>query len=238
MSRRPKPPQARLEAAIGHEFADPSLLDRALTHISALVGPRRVDSYQRLEFLGDRVLGLAVSDLLYRLYPDDEEGVLSRRLSELVRKETCAAVAAEWDVGAFLKLGGGEAQSGGRKRLTILGDACEALIGAVYCDAGFEAARAVVERAWADRLAASADTASDAKTALQEWAQARALRTPTYRLVSRSGPDHSPRFTVAVDVESHNAAEGEGRSKRVAEQAAAAAFMTREGLAQGEARHG
>jgi ribonuclease-3 len=238
MTRRPKPPLAQLEAAIGHSFADQALLDHALTHISALTGPRRIDSYQRLEFLGDRVLGLAMSDLLYRLYPDDEEGVLSRRLSELVRKETCAAVAAEWDVGPHLKLGGGEVQSGGRRRLTILGDACEAVIGAVYLDAGFEVARAVVERGWAVRLAASAETASDAKTALQEWAQAKALRAPTYRLVTRSGPDHSPRFTVAVDVESHQAAEGEGRSKRLAEQAAATAFMMREGLEFAGAQHG
>jgi ribonuclease-3 len=211
-------------------------LEQALTHISALPVTRRRDSYQRLEFLGDRVLGLAVADLLYRTYPDAEEGALSRRLSELVRKESCAAIALEWDVGPHLVLGLGEAQSGGRKRTTILGDACEALIGAVFLDGGFEAASRVVERAWSERLAASAETVNDAKTALQEWAQARSLKAPTYRLVSRSGPDHSPRFLVAVDVEGHVAAEGEGRSKRLAEQAAAAAFILREGVEEGLGR--
>jgi ribonuclease III len=230
MSRRLKPSVHTLEEALGYHFVDTALLDQALTHISALSSPRRLDSYQRMEFLGDRVLGLAVADLLFRIYAEDEEGALSRRLSELVRKETCAAVALDWELGAHIRLGGGEAQSGGRKRTTILGDACEALIGAVFLDGGFEAARKVVERAWQERIAAATATVSDAKTALQEWAQARALRTPTYRLVTRTGPDHSPRFTVAVDVEEHGAALGEGRSKRLAEQAAAAAFMAREGL--------
>jgi ribonuclease III len=236
MSRRTKPQLSDLESALGHAFADKGLLQQALTHISALPVSRRRESYQRLEFLGDRVLGLAVAELLYRTYQEAEEGALSRRLSELVRKETCAAVALEWDVGPHLLLGLGEAQSGGRKRATILGDACEALIGATFLDGGFEAALRVVERAWSERIEASAGTANDAKTALQEWAQARSLRAPTYRLVSRTGPDHSPRFTVAVDVESHVAAEGEGRSKRLAEQAAAAAFIAREGVAEGPGR--
>ena len=238
MTHRPKPLLATLEASLGYSFADKSLLEQALSHISALAGPRRLDSYQRLEFLGDRVLGLAVSDLLFRAFPDDEEGALSRRLSDLVRKETCAAVAIAWDVGAHLRLGGGEAQSGGRKRLTILGDACEAVIGAVFLDAGFQEARRVVERAWAERLAASAAAVADAKTALQEWAQAKTLKAPTYRLVARSGPDHSPRFVIAVDIEGHEAAEGQGRSKRLAEQAAAAAFMAREGVDAGGMSHG
>jgi ribonuclease-3 len=236
MSRRTKPQLSDLESALGHVFTDKGLLQQALTHISALPVSRRRESYQRLEFLGDRVLGLAVADLLYRTYQAAEEGALSRRLSELVRKETCAAVALEWDVGPHLLLGLGEAQSGGRKRATILSDACEALIGATFLDGGFEAALRVVERAWSERIEASAGTANDAKTALQEWAQARSLKAPTYRLVSRSGPDHSPRFTVAVDVENHVAAEGEGRSKRLAEQAAAAAFIAREGVAEGPGR--
>jgi ribonuclease-3 len=155
---------------------------------------------------------------------------MSRRLADLVRKETCAAVAQDWGVGPHLRLGLGESQSGGRKRLTILGDVCEALIGGVFLDGGYEAARGVVERAWEARLLAPSAPPSDAKTVLQEWAQARALKAPTYRVVSRSGPDHDPRFVVAVDVEAHVAAEGEGRSKRMAEQAAATAFMVREGV--------
>lgn len=230
MSVKKKPPLESLETAIGYVFADRSLLERALTHISFLEGPGRLLSYQRLEFLGDRVLGLAVADMLFRAFPDDEEGAMSRRLSDLVRKETCAAVAADWGVGPHVKLGMGEAQSGGRKRLTTLGDVCEALIGAVFLDAGYETARAMVERAWQERLHAPIRPPSDAKTALQEWAQARALKAPTYRLVSRSGPDHNPRFVIAVDVETQVPAEGEGKSKRLAEQAAATAFMAREGI--------
>jgi ribonuclease-3 len=231
MSVKKKPPIEALEAALGHVFADRELLERALTHISALEGPGRLQSYQRLEFLGDRVLGLAVADMLFRAFPDDEEGAMSRRLSDLVRKETCAAVAADWGVGPHVKLGMGEAQSGGRKRLTTLGDVCEALIGGVFLDAGYDKARAVVEQGWRERLYAPIRPPSDAKTALQEWAQARALKAPTYRLVSRSGPDHSPRFVIAVDIEKQVSAEGEGKSKRLAEQAAAAAFMAREGIA-------
>jgi ribonuclease-3 len=231
MSVKKKPPLESLEEAIGHVFADRKLLERALTHISSLEGPGRLGSYQRLEFLGDRVLGLAVADMLFRAFPDDEEGAMSRRLSDLVRKETCAAVAGEWGVGPHVKLGLGEVQSGGRKRLTTLGDVCEALIGGVFLDAGYEKARAVVERAWRRRLHAAGRPPSDAKTALQEWAQGRALKAPTYRLVSRSGPDHNPRFVIAVDIETQLSAEGEGSSKRLAEQAAASAFMAREGIA-------
>ncbi|QEN90509.1 ribonuclease III [Labrys sp. KNU-23] len=230
MSSKKKPPLETLEAALGHVFADRSLLERALTHISFLDGPARLASYQRLEFLGDRVLGLAVADMLYRVFPDDEEGAMSRRLSDLVRKETCAAVAIDWGVGPHVKLGLGEAHSGGRKRVTTLGDVCEALIGGVFVDAGYEKARAVVEKAWRERLHAPVRPPSDAKTALQEWAQGRALKAPTYRLVSRTGPDHNPRFVIAVDIETLISAEGEGKSKRLAEQAAASAFMAREGI--------
>jgi ribonuclease III len=230
MTVKKKPPLKTLEAALGHSFVDRELLDRALTHISALGGPGRLHSYQRLEFLGDRVLGLAVADMLFRAFPDDEEGAMSRRLSDLVRKETCAAVAADWGVGPHVKLGMGEVQSGGRKRLTTLGDVCESLIGAVFLDAGYDTARAVVERGWRERLHAPSQPPSDAKTALQEWAQARALKAPTYRLVARTGPDHNPRFVIAVDVETQVPAEGEGKSKRLAEQAAATAFMMREGI--------
>jgi len=230
MGLKKKPQLEVLENALGHVFADRSLLDQALTHISSLETPGRLASYQRLEFLGDRVLGLAVADMLFKAYPDDEEGAMSRRLSDLVRKETCAAVANEWGVGPHVKLGLGEAQSGGRKRLTTLGDVCEALIGGVFLDAGYDKARAVVERGWQARLHAPIRPPSDAKTILQEWAQARALKAPTYRLVARTGPDHNPRFVIAVDIETQLSAEGEGRSKRLAEQAAASAFMAREGI--------
>ena len=236
MSVKPRPKLPVLEAALGHAFADRALLEQALTHISVLEGSARIDSYQRLEFLGDRVLGLVIADMLFRTFPQDEEGAMSRRLSELVRKETCAAVAVEWGVGPHLRLGTGEVQSGGRRRTTTLGDVCEALIGAVFVDAGYVAARDIIERAWQERLLASAKPPSDAKTALQEWAQARSLKAPTYRVVARTGPDHNPHFVIAVDVEAHASAEGEGKSKRLAEQVAASAFMAREGVEISEAR--
>lgn len=215
-----------LEAKIGHAFADKSLLRRALTHAS--VAASRVDSYERLEFLGDRVLGLVVAHMLVEAFPEDSEGMLSRRLAALVRKETCAEVAREWGVGPHIRLGEGEAQSGGRDKKAILGDVCEAIIGAVFLDAGPMLADAVVRRAFQTRMNASQRALSDAKTLLQEWAQGRKLAAPTYRLASRSGPDHAPFFEIRVDVEGFAAALGAGASKRAAEQAAATAFLLRE----------
>lgn len=223
---------ADLEARIGHEFADPALLGRALTHVSA--SPARRDSYERLEFLGDRVLGLAVAHMLYDAFPNESEGELSRRLAALVRKETCAEVAEVWGVGAAMRLGEGEAQTGGRGKRALLGDICEAIIGAVFLDGGAAAAEHIVRKAFSDRMAASGQDLRDAKTALQEWAQARGLATPRYRLVARSGPDHAPFFEVVVEVQGFAAAPGSGASKRVAEQAAAAAFLAREGAATGK----
>lgn len=235
MPRLVKPPVSALEAAIGHTFADAKLLSRALTHVSAASGDlARSDTYQRLEFLGDRVLGLAVSDMLYRTFPDAAEGELSRRLADLVRKESCAEVAIEWGVGPHIRLGEGEAQTGGRKKVAILGDICEALIGAVFLDAGFEAARDAVVRAWTSRMHAPRRPLRDPKTALQEWAQARGKPTPVYREVSRSGPPHSPVFVIAVEIENIDGAEATGASKRIAEQSAAKAFLIREGVWAGD----
>ena len=230
MTRRRAPGIAELEAAIGHAFADRSLIATALTHVSALPeGGERVASYQRLEFLGDRVLGLTIADLLFRRFPGAEEGELSRRLAGLVRKETCAEVAREWNIGPHLRLGPGEAQSGGRRKEAILGDVAEAILGAVFVDAGFEAARALVERAFGSRLEAPARRLRDAKTGLQEWAQAKGLPTPTYEIVAREGPDHAPRFTVRALVEGLTPADGEGGSRRAAEMAAAETMLRREG---------
>ncbi|MGJ0561013.1 ribonuclease III [Methylocystis sp.] len=223
---------ADLEARIGHEFADPALLGRALTHVSA--SPARRDSYERLEFLGDRVLGLAVAHMLYDAFPNESEGELSRRLAALVRKETCAEVAEVWGVGAAMRLGEGEAQTGGRGKRALLGDICEAIIGAAFLDGGAAAAEHIVRKAFSDRMAASGQDLRDAKTALQEWAQARGLATPRYQLAARSGPDHAPFFEVVVEVQGFAAAPGSGASKRVAEQAAAAAFLAREGAATGK----
>jgi ribonuclease-3 len=218
-----------LEDRIGYRFKDGALRDCALTHISALKGARnRAGSYQRLEFLGDHVLGLVISDALFRSFPKADEGELSRRLADLVRKETCADIARDIELGAAILLGSSEANAGGRKRPAILADVCEALIGAVYLDGSYPAAAALVERLWQVRMQATAQPLRDPKTVLQEWAQARGLPTPTYREVARSGPDHDPEFRVAVALPTFAPAEGSGRSKRGAEQAAAAAMLSRE----------
>jgi ribonuclease-3 len=183
---------AALEARIGYEFADPALLARALTHVSA--SSSRRDSYERLEFLGDRVLGVAVAHMLYDAFPNETEGELSRRLAALVRKETCAEVAEAWGVGPAMRLGEGEAQTGGRGKRALLGDICEAIIGATFLDGGALAAERIVRKAFSERMGASGQDLRDAKTALQEWAQARGLATPRYQIVGRSGPDHAPFF--------------------------------------------
>lgn len=219
-----------IEARIGYAFADADLLESALTHISALSGRARAASYQRLEFLGDHVLGLAVSDMLYRAFPKAEEGELSRRLADLVRKETCAEVARAIDLGAAIKLGVSEANGGGRRRTAILADVCEALVGAVFVDGGYAAAADLIERLWGERMRALAAPLRDPKTMLQEWAQGRGLPTPAYREVERRGPHHDPEFRVLVELPDLPPAEGVGRSKRVAEQAAAAAMLAREGV--------
>ncbi|MGO9700601.1 MAG: ribonuclease III [Xanthobacteraceae bacterium] len=229
--RRRRRGHGSLEERIGYRFKDTALFDSALSHISALKGARnRAGSYQRLEFLGDHVLGLVISDMLFRAFPKADEGELSRRLADLVRKETCAEIARTVDLGAAIRLGSSEANAGGRKRPAILADVCEALIGAVYLDGGYIAAEALVGRLWEARMKTKAQPLRDPKTVLQEWAQARGLPTPAYREVARSGPDHDPVFRVTVQLPKLAPAEGSGRSKRAAEQAAAAAMMTREGV--------
>jgi ribonuclease-3 len=219
-----------LETTIGYRFRDKVLLERALTHISALKGQGRTGSYQRLEFLGDHVLGLAVSEMLFASFPKAEEGELSRRLADLVRRESCADVARVIDLGASLRLGASEVRAGGRSRIAILADVCESLIGAVFLDGGYKAAKALVERYWSDRMRTPVRPLRDPKTVLQEWAQARGLPTPSYREVERIGPHHDPVFRVSVQLPERDPAEGRGRSKRSAEQAAASALLAREGV--------
>jgi ribonuclease-3 len=233
-AHKPRPPLSELEDTIGHAFANKDLLSRALTHTSKAAG--RNGSYQRLEFLGDRVLGLAVAEGLYAALPDADEGDLSRQLAGLVRRETCAAVAATWGVGAHLILGQGEVMGGGRRNQTILADVCEAILGAVYLDAGFAAARAIVEAHFRPAEPGTAPRGRDAKSTLQEWAMSRGLPIPTYAVIERTGPDHAPHFRMAVQVEGLEAGHGEGNSKRVAEQAAAADLLALIGItAAGEA---
>jgi ribonuclease III len=219
-----------LEQTIGYRFKDGDLLNRSLTHISAASGGNRANSYQRLEFLGDHVLGLVISDMLFRAFPKADEGELSRRLADLVRRETCAEVARAIDLGAALRLGVSEAGSGGRSRTAILADVCEALIGAVYLDSGYDGAAKVIERLWGERMRAPVRPLRDAKTVLQEWAQARGLPTPVYSEVARTGPHHNPQFRIAVALPNREPSEGQGRSKRAAEQEAAAAMLKREGV--------
>jgi ribonuclease III len=226
---------AALQARIGHVFADQSLLVRALTHVSALPAAqaqRRVDSYQRLEFLGDRVLGLAVSTMLYETFPLAEEGELSRRLADLVRKDTCADVARDWGVGPLVRLGEGEAQTGGAKKSAILGDICESILGAIFLDAGYPAAESAVRQFFAAKMRNPGRPLRDPKTALQEWAQARGLPPPVYRQSDRSGPDHAPLFVMEVGVAGFEPVFAEGSSKRLAEQSGAQKFLAREGVGE------
>jgi ribonuclease III len=231
-SKRRTAAAGSLESRIGYRFTDAALLERALTHVSALKGPRNpTGSYQRLEFLGDHVLGLVISEMLFRAFPRANEGELSRRLADLVRKDACADVARAFDLGAAIKLGSSEVQGGGRRRTTILADVCEALIGAVFLDGGYPAAAELIGRFWHQRMITPARPLRDAKTMLQEWAQGRGLPTPTYREVARTGPHHDPEFRVTVELPNRAPAEGLGRSKRAAEQAAAAAMLEREGVA-------
>jgi ribonuclease-3 len=212
-------------ARLGHDFARPALLVEALTH-SSMSSPSRSDN-QRLEFLGDRVLGLVMAEALLEQDRAAAEGQLAPRFNALVRKETCAEVAREIDLGEVLKLGRSEMLSGGRRKLALLGDAMEAVIAAVYLDGGFAAARAVVLRLWGARIAAVEADARDAKTALQEWAQARGLAPPDYIEVARSGPDHAPVFTIEARLATGESAEATAGSKRQAEQAAARALLDR-----------
>jgi len=208
---------------LGHDFSRPELLMRALTH-SSLSSPTRPDN-QRLEFLGDRVLGLVMAEALLRADREASEGQLAPRFNALVRRETCAAVAREIGLGDVLKLGRSEMMSGGRRKEALLADAMEAVIAAVYRDAGFEAARALILRLWGARIETVKPDARDAKTALQEWAQARGLSPPSYEEVAREGPDHAPRFTIAARLETGEQATSVAGSKRQAEQAAAAALL-------------
>lgn len=225
--------EPQLAAKLGHSFNDLGLLRESLTHSSTTAG-RSADggSYERLEFLGDRVLGLIVADMLLKAFPEEPEGDLARRHAYLVSREALAVVARNLDLGAHLVISRGEAEGGGRANPGLLADVCEAVIGALYSDGGLEAARAFVEPHWRPLLDQDHTPPQDAKTALQEWAQGRGLPLPQYREVSRDGPAHEPRFTVSVEVKGAKPQRGEGRSKRLAEQEAASGLLER--LTKGE----
>ena len=210
---------------IGYRFSDPDLLRRALTHNSLASDTR--PSNQRLEFLGDRVLNLAIAEALLAQDQSADEGTLAPRYNALVRKETCADVARTMDLGAVLRLGRGEQNTGGRRKNAILGDAMEAVLAAIYLDGGLDAARKVILKHWGDKLINVEAQARDAKTALQEWVQARGEPPPRYVEIARDGPDHAPRFTIAARLASGAEAQAEGGSKREAEQAAADLLLKR-----------
>jgi len=222
---------------LGHRFADPRLLAEALTHPSAHArrgSPRQ--SYERLEFLGDRVLGLVVAEALWRRFPDEAEGELTRRHTGLVRRESLVEVARALGLGAFVILSQGEAQAGARDNPSVLADACEAVIAALYLDGGIEAARGFVHRYWEPLLQGTATPPRDAKTALQEWAQGRGRGLPTYETVSVAGPAHKRVFTVSARVEGAEPATASGSSKRAAETAAAAELIARLSVDQAHRR--
>jgi ribonuclease-3 len=247
-----------LIAALGIEITRADLLQLALTHPSALAGgrPRRAKKTagktagkaaakaperkaeppsppaadnQRLEFLGDRVLGLVISEMLFTAFPGEDEGALARRLAALVRQDSLDQVAREIELGQYLLLSRGEEEGGGRNNPAILADACEALIGALYLDSGLETARRFIERHWRPKMNAEAKPPQDAKTTLQEWAQAAGLALPLYTVVKSEGPPHDPVFEVSVSVAGQKPVTARGRSKRAAEQAAARGLLDQVG---------
>ncbi|HEU0070507.1 MAG TPA: ribonuclease III [Alphaproteobacteria bacterium] len=225
-AKSPAANYAKLGELLGHSFAKPALLTEALTHRSATGanGPYRY-GYERLEFLGDRVLGLVIADLLLERFPTESEGALAGRFNALVQGETLADVAAEIDLGAHLIMAPGEEQAGGRENKSILSDVCESVIAALYLDGGLPAAQQFIRRYWTPMLIHAKRPKRDGKTRLQEWAQSRALPLPDYTTLSREGPPHNPIFAVRVKVLGAGEAEGQGSSKRMAEQAAADALL-------------
>jgi len=212
--------------ALGHAFADPQLLVEALTHPSAMARSGALRrSYERMEFLGDRVLGLVVAELLWRRFPDEAEGELTRRHAGLVRRDALVEVARAIELGRFVILSAGEAQAGARDNSSVLADVCEAVIAALYLDGGLEVARRFVQQHWEPRIQATVAPPRDAKTALQEWAQGRGQGLPVYETVSVQGPAHKRVFTVSAQVEGAERATASGSSKRAAETAAAAELL-------------
>jgi ribonuclease-3 len=211
-----------IEAAIGYEFQDVSLLERALHHSSLNNAP----SNERLEFLGDRVLGLVLAHLLYRDNRLENEGDMARYFNQLARKETCAAVAVSIGLGEAMVLSRGERHTGGNRKVTILADACEALLAAVFLDSTWEGVQRVVERLWKPHIdSLTYEQSIDSKTRLQEWAQAQGLGLPLYEIVGRKGPDHEPIFLIQVSIGKFPPLVAEGSSRRMGEREVATLFL-------------
>lgn len=225
---------ADLETDLGYKFERRALVERALTHSSARGAKLSPGDNERLEFIGDRVLGLAIAELLGEQLPDAREGELAKKFNQLVRGETCTLVARQLSLGDYLVLSDSEDESGGRDKDTILADATEALLAAVFLDGGFKNARVVIWRLWYPISDELPELVQDPKSALQEWAQGRGLPLPKYVEIGRSGLDHAPVFIAEVRVKTHAPARGEGPSKRAAEQTAAEAMLAREGVWRNE----
>lgn len=215
---------AELEQRIGHAFKNRDLLREALTHGSSLDGARKKRSYDRLEFLGDRVLGLIVAERLLDQHQNDHEGELAPRYNTLVNRHACARAARAAGLGEAVVLSPSEEASGGRGKEAILADICESVIAALYIDGGFDAARAFVTRFWGDAFEDVKSAERDAKTVLQEWTAAR-RKGLSYAVIEQSGPEHAPHFVIEARVDGFPPARGEGGSKREAQRAAAAAFL-------------
>lgn len=214
-----------LQKLLGHEFGHLDVLRRAVTHASA--EPRAWNAYERLEFLGDRVLALVLAEHLLDRFPHEREGAIAKRHVGLVRREALAEIARQIDLGRYLIVSKGETEAGVRESETILSDAMEAVIGALYLDGGLEVVRRFILRCWNPLVEAERRPPQDAKTTLQEWAQARRLPLPAYETVGRDGPAHAPEFTVRVTVEGFPPESGRGKSKRLAEQDAAGKMMAK-----------
>ena len=212
-----------LESNLGYRFENPDLLRHALTHSSA--NTDRLKSNERLEFLGDRVLGLIAADMLFKAFPKEREGDLGYRFTKLVRRQTLVEVAQVICLGNYIIMSDGERETGGPTKDSLLADTCEALIAAIYCDGGLVPARRIVEHFWTPHLSQDPHPIKDAKTALQEWSQANGNNLPKYQTIKQSGPDHKPVFCVEVRIGKSSSAEGKGYSKRSAEQAAAANLL-------------
>lgn len=213
---------AEIESILGHSFSNQTLVSEALTHPS--LGPK--GSYQRLEFLGDRIVGVVMAEKIFNDFPDEAEGKLNRRFAALVRRETLGEIASGLGIAPLIRMTETVERSKGRTNASILADVLEALIGALYLDAGFDVTRGFIETAWAPHMAAR-KSAKDSKSALQEWAQGRGLPLPVYKVVETAGPDHAPSFAVAVSVEGHDPETAEGASKKQAETRAAKALYQR-----------
>ena len=223
------PDRDACEAALGYKFKKPELLDRAMTHRSAVAGHAAEWSNERLEFLGDRVLGLIVSESLLERFPNTREGQLAPRLNSIVSRETCAVVGGELGLDRCLIVDKAERAAGGQTKPTLLANACEAVLGAVYLDGGLAAARKFVRKHWKTAFAASEELQRDPKSVLQEWAQGRKLSTPVYSLSRKGGSDHAPTFNAIVEIDGLEPATGSGGSKQDAERAAARAMLERIG---------